>query len=100
MKGKESKCHEKLQDGISIGSSRRRRKKIIQKPKKNGWIRAQRDLCWMRIVVEKIYKWKLSGYSKISLIILIGAAKWLRLARDLRGGGWWRSRKMENFWDQ
>jgi len=100
MKGKEPKCHEKLRDGISMGSSQRRRKKIIKKHKKNGRVRAQRDLFWMRIAARMIYRRKLSGYSEISLIILIGAAKRLRFARDLRGVGRRRSRKIEKFWDR
>jgi len=99
MKGKESKWHEKLRDGISMGSSRRRRKKIMKKHKKSGRIRAQRDRFWMRKAVRMVYRWKLSGYSEILLIILIGAAKRLRFVRDPRGGGRRRSRKIGRFWD-
>jgi len=71
-----------------------------KKHKKNRRTRAQRDLCWMRIAVGMIYRWKLSGYSEILLMILIGAAKRLRFARDLRGGGRWRSEKTGRFWDR
>jgi hypothetical protein len=35
---------ERLQDGILMGSSERRKKKIIKKQKKIGRTRAQRDL--------------------------------------------------------
>ena len=70
-----------------------------KKRKNIGRIRAQRDLCWMRIAVGMIYRWKLSGYSEILLIILLGAAKELRFARDQTGGGRWRWRKTGRFWD-
>jgi len=100
MKGKESKCHERLQDGILMSSNRRRRKKFLKKHKKSGRIRAQRDLFWMRIAVGMIYRRKLSGFSGISLIILIGAAKRLRFALDPRGGGRQRLRKIGRFWDR
>jgi len=77
-----------------------RRKKILKKRKKNGRIRAQRDLFWMRRAAKRIYRRKLSGYSGTLLIILIGAAKRLRFARDRKGGGRRRSRKIEKFWDR
>jgi len=83
-----------------MGSSRRRRKKIIKKHKQSGRIRAQRDRFWMRKAVRMIHREKLSGYSKFLLIIFIGTAKRLRFARDLRGGGWLRSQKTGSFWDQ
>jgi len=100
MKGKELKYHKKLQDGISMGLSRRRKKKISKKHNKSGRIRAQRDPFWMRRALKRIHRRKLSGCSGISLIILIGAAERLRFARDLRGGGRRRLRKTERFWDR
>jgi len=42
---------------------------------KNGRTRAQKDLFWMNIAVEKIYRGKLSGCSVTLLIISIGTAK-------------------------
>jgi len=83
-----------------MGSSRRRRKKIIKKHKKNGRIRAQRDPFWMNEAVRMNYRGKLSGCSETLFIISIGAAKRLRFARDQRGGGRRRSRKTERFWDR
>jgi len=73
--GKEPKYREKLRDGILMGLSQRRRKKNIKKHKKRGRRRAQRDPFWRRIATRMICKRKLSGYSGISLIILIGVAK-------------------------
>jgi hypothetical protein len=52
------------------------------------------------IAVRMSCKRKLSGYSGILLIILIGAAKKLKFVRDQRGGGRWRSLKRDEFWGQ
>ena len=48
--------------------------------------------------MKKNYRRKVSGYSEILLIILIGAAKKLKFVRDPKGGGIRKSQKTEKFW--
>jgi len=98
MKGKESKFRERLQDGILMGLSQKRKMKIMKKPKNIGRTRVQRDPFWMNKAVERNYKGRLSGYSKTLLIISIGAAKKFKFVQAQRGGGRLRLQKTERFW--
>jgi len=60
--------------------------------------RAQRDLFGPKRAAEKNYRSKLSGYSGILLIILIGGARKCKFVRDPKGGGMRRLQKTEEFW--